>query len=128
MSPPKAEDSRGPAAHGLALSYSLDKFVITIHDGMMAAEVVVTDAAREDLKALKNVVIAARLYKLIDRLKKWPEVSGVKSLSGNLAGWYRMRTGDYRLQFRVETTSRDATKRHRIIIEKAGHRDGFYED
>ena len=27
--------------------------------------------------------------------------SGVKALSGELAGWFRLRTGDYRLQFRV---------------------------
>jgi mRNA-degrading endonuclease RelE of RelBE toxin-antitoxin system len=101
----------------------------------MAADVVLTDEAREEIKRLKNVVIAARLYKLIDRLKSWPTVSGVKALTSKLVGKYRMRTGDYRIQFHVETTRAEPTKtgekevrRHTIIIEKAGHRDGFYED
>jgi mRNA-degrading endonuclease RelE of RelBE toxin-antitoxin system len=31
-----------------------------------------------------------------------------------------MRTGDYRLQFRVA--------KDEIVIEKVGHRDRFYED
>jgi mRNA-degrading endonuclease RelE of RelBE toxin-antitoxin system len=110
----------------------------------MAADVVLTDQARKDILDLKNAVIAARLWKLVDRLKNWPDVSGVKSLTGNLAGKYRIRTGDYRIQFRVEgqsepqnpaVTKGNASKlkrtdppRHRLIIEKVGHRDGFYED
>jgi len=47
-------------------------------------------------------------------------VSGAKALRGRLAGLYRIRTGDYRLLFRVEG--------ERIVIERAGHRDRFYED
>jgi mRNA-degrading endonuclease RelE of RelBE toxin-antitoxin system len=46
--------------------------------------------------------IVARIRKLVERLKRWPDVSGVKQLKGALAGSYRLRTGDYRLQFRVE--------------------------
>jgi mRNA-degrading endonuclease RelE of RelBE toxin-antitoxin system len=49
-----------------------------------------------------------------------PAVSGVKALSGNLAGWYRLRTGDYRVRFRVEGD--------KIIVDKIGHRSEFYED
>ena len=63
--------------------------------------------------------IRARVDDLIDRLKKWPEVSGVKPLRGDLAGHYRLRTGDFRLQFRV--VGQD------IIIERIGHREGFYD-
>jgi mRNA-degrading endonuclease RelE of RelBE toxin-antitoxin system len=61
----------------------------------------------------------ARVDDLIDRLKKWPEVSGVKPLRGGLAGHYRLRTGDFRLQFRVVGKV--------IIIEQVGHREGFYD-
>ena len=42
------------------------------------------------------------------------EVSGAKPLSGDLAGHYRLRTGDYRLRFDVEGET--------VIIHKVGHR------
>ncbi len=64
--------------------------------------------------------IRTRVRRLTLRLAHWPEVSGAKPLSGKLAGRYRMRTGDYRLQFRVEGGS--------VVVEKVGHRDRFYED
>ena len=107
----------------------------------MTAEVILTHQVRQDILDLNNVVISARVWQLIERLKNWPAVSGVKRLSGNLAGKCRMRTGDYRIQFHVVTETvavgdRDKTKRkkasqtalqHKIVIEKIGHRDGFYE-
>lgn len=65
------------------------------------------------------VPIRARVNRLCERLVEWPAVSGVKALSGNLAGWYRLRTGDYRVRFRVEGD--------RIIVDKIGHRSEFYE-
>ncbi|HVA47378.1 MAG TPA: hypothetical protein VNH11_13495 [Pirellulales bacterium] len=46
--------------------------------------------------------IKSRMVELLARLADWPDVSGAKPLRGNLAGHYRLRTGDYRLQFRVE--------------------------
>lgn len=63
--------------------------------------------------------IQARVLKLIERLKKWPEVSGARPLTGTLAGAYRLRTGDYRMQFHLQDD--------KIIVDKVGHRDGFYE-
>jgi mRNA-degrading endonuclease RelE of RelBE toxin-antitoxin system len=64
--------------------------------------------------------IRSRVYGLFKRLEDWPKVSGVKALRGTLAGQYRMRTGDYRIQFRVEGDH--------IVVGKVGHRDGFYGD
>jgi len=64
--------------------------------------------------------IKARVIKVLVRLENWPDVSGAKPLRGDLAGHYRMRTGDYRVQFRVQGTV--------VIIERVGHRDGFYGD
>jgi mRNA-degrading endonuclease RelE of RelBE toxin-antitoxin system len=64
--------------------------------------------------------IKARMVELMVRLADWPEVSGVKSLSGKLAGHYRLRTGDYRLQFRIE--------KGQVWVEQIGHRDGFYDE
>ena len=62
--------------------------------------------------------IKVRVLRLVERLKDWPAVSGAKPLRGGLAGHWRLRTGDYRLQFRVAGNE--------IIIEKVGHRDRFY--
>lgn len=83
------------------------------------ATVTLTEEAVEQLEELP-VVIHRRVLKLIERLENWPAVSGAKPLRGDLAGLYRLRTGDYRLQFRVIEDV--------IEVEKIGHRDGFYED
>jgi mRNA interferase RelE/StbE len=83
------------------------------------ATVRLTAEAYEQLDRLPKV-INGRVWKLIKRLESWPDVSGAKPLSGNLAGWYRLRTGDYRLRFQV--------KGEEIVIDKVGHRRDFYED
>lgn len=75
------------------------------------------DAARELAELPKP--IKAQMAELFARLADWPQVSGAKPLRAKLAGRYRMRTGDYRLQFRVDGGM--------VIVERIGHRDGFYE-
>ena len=82
------------------------------------ATVTLTPDAAAELEELP-LVIHVRIVGLLERLAKWPQVSGAKPLTGPLAGRYRLRTGDYRLQFRVE--------RQRVVVEKIGHRDRFYE-
>ena len=77
-----------------------------------------TESAAQDLEALP-VPIHARLLRILERLARWPDVSGARALSGKLAGRWRMRTGDYRIQFHVEG--------QRIIVERIGHRDRFYD-
>jgi mRNA-degrading endonuclease RelE of RelBE toxin-antitoxin system len=62
----------------------------------------------------------ARVENLLVRLQKWPAVSGAKALSGNLAGWYRLRTGDYRVRFYLKDDT--------VVVDKIGHRSEFYED
>jgi mRNA-degrading endonuclease RelE of RelBE toxin-antitoxin system len=81
--------------------------------------VTLTTEARRQAESLP-MPIFVRVTKLVERLRQWPAVSGAKPLSGKLAGRFRLRTGDYRLQFCVEG--------ERIIVEKIGHRDRFYED
>jgi mRNA-degrading endonuclease RelE of RelBE toxin-antitoxin system len=76
------------------------------------------DAARE-LQELP-AVIQARASRVIRRLRDWPAVSGAKPLRHRLAGRYRIRTGDYRVQFFVRGNA--------VVVEKIGHRDGFYEE
>ena len=83
------------------------------------ASVVITPAAAAQFDVLPRA-IQARMVRLFERLENWPDVSGAKPLRGNLVGSYRIRTGDYRLQFRVEGQT--------VKVEKIGHRDRFYED
>ena len=78
-----------------------------------------TPAATDELEQLSNP-IHGRVLRLLVRLEHWPDVSGAKPLRGELAGCYRLRTGDYRIQFRVAGDV--------VTVEKIGHRDGFYEE
>ena len=82
------------------------------------AKVTMTREAAAGLDDLP-LAIHCRMLSLLERLEKWPAVSGAKALTGPLAGRYRLRTGDYRLQFRVEGKA--------VIVEKIGHRDRFYD-
>jgi mRNA-degrading endonuclease RelE of RelBE toxin-antitoxin system len=83
------------------------------------ATVIVTLEAQAQAERLP-VAVRARLHRLLARLRQWPNVSGVKRLSGNLAAFYRIRTGDYRVRFRI--------KGETITVDKIGHRRDFYED
>lgn len=80
--------------------------------------VTLEEDAAKDLGKLPKP-IKSRIVELLVRLADWPNLSGAKPLRGNLAGHYRLRTGDYRLQFRIEA--------EQVVIERVGHRDGFYE-
>jgi mRNA-degrading endonuclease RelE of RelBE toxin-antitoxin system len=64
--------------------------------------------------------IKSRVTGVIERLGYWPEVSGAKPLRAGLAKHYRIRTGDYRVQFRV--------RGNEVIVERIGHRDRFYDE
>jgi len=81
------------------------------------ATVVLTSSAANELEQLNNP-IHGRVLRLLVRLEEWPDVSGAKLLRGELAGHYRLRTGDYRVQFHVAGDV--------VTVEKIGHRDGFY--
>jgi mRNA-degrading endonuclease RelE of RelBE toxin-antitoxin system len=95
----------------------------------MRVVVEITGDAREQLNRLPTR-IAARMTKLIARLEAWPAVSGAKPLRGDLVGHYRLRTGDYRLQYRVVRVKAETAGDEDvalITVERVGHRDGFYE-
>jgi mRNA-degrading endonuclease RelE of RelBE toxin-antitoxin system len=83
------------------------------------ASVLITPHAQKEFEALP-VTIRARMAKVFERLEQWPKVSGARPLRGELAGQYRIRTGDYRVQF---TAAND-----QVTVERVGHRDGFYDD
>lgn len=84
------------------------------------AQVVLTAEARRQLDELP-VAVHYRVLRILERLTHWPRVSGVKPLRGKLAGRYRIRTGDYRVQFYVPNPGL-------VAVEKIAHRDGFYDD
>lgn len=85
----------------------------------MAVSVKITPEALKQADRL-NEPIYSRVLVAVERLKNWPAISGVKALRGGQAGHFRIRTGDYRIQFRLEGKV--------VIVEKIGHRDRFYED
>ena len=83
------------------------------------ANVEITPEAAKELTRLGNPILN-RVHRLLEKLEDWPAVSGAKPLRGNLAGHFRLRTGDYRVQFHVVGDL--------VIVDKIGHRDGFYEE
>ena len=83
------------------------------------ATVLITEEVQSQYHALPRIA-RTRIAKLFARLERWPDVSGAKPLRGKLAGNYRMRTGDYRVQFHVAADV--------VTIEHVGHRDGFYQE
>lgn len=71
-----------------------------------------------DLDALP-VVIRARVLAVLERLKEWPRVSGAKPLSHVWSGHYRIRTGDWRVIFRLVKPN--------VIVVRIKHRSEVYE-
>lgn len=65
------------------------------------ARVFLTFEAARQLEALK-VPIVNRVQGLLEKLEQWPTISGAKPLRGALKGNWRLRTGDWRIVFRVE--------------------------
>jgi mRNA-degrading endonuclease RelE of RelBE toxin-antitoxin system len=65
------------------------------------AEVRLTREAQGDYDALP-LPIRQRVLLIFQRLRHWPAVSGVKPLRGALKGGHRIRTGAWRVLFRVD--------------------------
>lgn len=63
--------------------------------------------------------IVGRIDGIVDRLRDWPRVSGVKPLKGRLEGCYRIRTGNYRIIFRVEGRN--------VVIWRIANRRDVYD-
>lgn len=81
--------------------------------------VLLTPEAQAQLDALP-VTIRTRVLKVLERLRSWPEVSGAKPLRKEWAGHHRIRTGDWRIIFRVVTP--------RLIVVRIQHRSEVYEE
>ena len=81
---------------------------------------VITPEAASDIEDLP-LTIRVRVLAIVERLAHWPSVTGAKPLRGKLKGRYRIRTGDYRVQFYPSGKTL-------LIVERVGHRDGFSDD
>jgi mRNA interferase RelE/StbE len=64
-------------------------------------DVELTPDASKDFQALPTA-IKSRVKDVIVRLAEWPDVSGAKPMRRELKGAFRIRTGDYRVLFRVK--------------------------
>ena len=85
----------------------------------MAVDVRITPEALQQLDRLHEPILT-RVNGIIERLEDWPEVSGAKPLRGNLKGSFRVRTGDWRIIFRV---SGDV-----LMITSISNRRDVYEE
>ena len=65
-------------------------------------------------------VIRYRLHDVVDRLERLPNTSGAKPLRHGLKGHFRIRTGDFRVVFRVVGDE--------VWIVRINHRRDVYED
>ena len=79
-----------------------------------------TDDAKADVKELL-LGIQLRIQALYQRLTRWSNVSGYKAFRDSLHGAYRLRTGDYRILFRVEHEV------GRIVVFRIAHRRDVYD-
>lgn len=95
----------------------MDSTQIKCHNHVMVRVAFEAEAVAQLAEAPQTIL--RRLEEIIRRLQDWPKVSGAKPLRGELTGHWRIRTGDWRVQFRVVGDE--------VIIERVGHRDGFYD-
>jgi mRNA-degrading endonuclease RelE of RelBE toxin-antitoxin system len=61
----------------------------------------ITPEAFQQIEALP-VSIHRRVLSVLERMGRWPEVSGAKPLRYELKGCFRVRTGDWRVVVRSE--------------------------
>jgi mRNA-degrading endonuclease RelE of RelBE toxin-antitoxin system len=85
----------------------------------MAVAVLLAKDAQADFDDLP-ATIQARVNTVVERLRNWPAVSGIKALRGQWAGHYRVRTGDWRVIFRVVTPH--------LVLVRIKHRREVYDD
>jgi len=83
------------------------------------ARVVLTPAAQRHMTRLPGGMLR-RVNDVLQRLEKWPAVSGAKPLRRDLTGSYRVRTGDWRVVFRVagDQVLVDAIDNRRDVYER----------
>ena len=82
-------------------------------------KVTITDEALMQIAELPRA-IRPRVMNVTDRLAGWPQVSGVKWLTGDWKGHARIRTGDYRVVFKLEDDA--------VVVVRIANRRDVYAD
>jgi mRNA interferase RelE/StbE len=85
---------------------------------LIAMRVELTTEAKADFKKLP-ATIQTRVVKVLERLRDWPNVSGAKPMRGELAGHFRIRTGDWRVLFYVKGD---------VVVVRIANRRDVYDD
>lgn len=83
-------------------------------------QVRITDDALAQVAELP-LAVKPRIYAVIERLERWPQVSGIKWLTGPWKHHARVRTGDYRVIFRL------VSDEELLIVRIADRRDAYAE-
>jgi len=83
------------------------------------AKVEITPTAQKQIEELPGGIVQ-RVLSVIERLPKWPDVSGAKPLKGNRSGQFRLRTGDFRLIVRPVGDV--------VYVLEVGNRKDVYEE
>jgi mRNA interferase RelE/StbE len=83
------------------------------------AKVRLEDQAAQEADRLSPTILD-RLEGIVERLESWPNVSGVKWLTGQWKNHARIRFGDYRVVFHIEGDE--------VIIDRVAHRRDVYID
>jgi mRNA-degrading endonuclease RelE of RelBE toxin-antitoxin system len=81
--------------------------------------VVLSPAAQREFDALPKS-IKPRVLEVFRRLGQWPNLSGVKWLRGEWAGYARVRVGDWRVLF--------AFVQPNVMVVRIRNRREVYED
>lgn len=83
-------------------------------------QVIFVHGLDKDLKGIPKVD-QKRIIKKIESLSENPFPSGYKPLQGALSGYYRIRSGYYRIIYSVDKENIT------VLILKIGHRGSIYE-
>lgn len=83
-------------------------------------DIQLSDEARDQSLKLP-LSIRVRIEEVVDRLRNWPRVSGVKWLTGVWKNHARIRTGDYRVVFHLAGDDL-------IVVDRIAHRRDVYAD
>jgi mRNA-degrading endonuclease RelE of RelBE toxin-antitoxin system len=82
-------------------------------------KVELTAQAFADLNALQPTQ-RVRVVDVFERLVEWPSVSGAKPMRRGLKGHYRIRSGDWRIIFKVTPES--------VVVTRIANRSEVYEE